>query len=85
MSTTTFLTDLKTAEAKPIAANRMLRFRLPLILTFQAVVACFSLLGAFLLRFDFDIPPDQLALFYVVLPLALFSREWQVIFILGPT
>jgi len=70
----TFLTDLKTAEAKPIAANRMLRFRLPLILTFQAVVACFSLLAAFLLRFDFNIPPDQLALFYVVLPLALSSR-----------
>ena len=42
MSTTTFLTDLKTAEAKPVAGNRMLRFRLPLILTFQAVVACFS-------------------------------------------
>ena len=74
MSTTTFLTDLKTAEAKPVAGNRMLRFRLPLILTFQAVVACFSLLGAFLLRFDFNMPPDQLALFYVALPLALCSR-----------
>ena len=74
MSTTTFLTDLKTAEAKPVAANRMLRFRLPLILTFQAVVACFSLLGAFLLRFDFNLPPDQLALFYLALPLALCSR-----------
>jgi len=74
VSTTTFLTDLKTAEAKPVAANRMLRFRLPLILTFQAVVACFSLLGAFLLRFDFNLPPDQLALFYLALPLALCSR-----------
>ncbi len=40
----------------------MLRFRLPLILTFQAVVACFSLLGAFLLRFDFNIPPNELTL-----------------------
>jgi len=74
VSTTTFLTDLKTTETKPIAANRMLRFRLPLILTFQAVVACFSLLGAFLLRFDFNIPADQLALFYVALPLSLCSR-----------
>ena len=74
MSTTTFLTDLKTAEAKPRAENRMLRFRLPLILTFQALVACFSLLGAFLLRFDFNIPPDQLALFCLTLPLALCSR-----------
>jgi FlaA1/EpsC-like NDP-sugar epimerase len=73
VSTTTFLTDLKT-EAKPLAGNRMLRFRLPLILTFQAVVACFSLLGAFLLRFDFNIPPDQLALFYLTLPFALCSR-----------
>jgi FlaA1/EpsC-like NDP-sugar epimerase len=74
VSTTTFLTDLKTTEAKALAGNRMLRFRLPLILTFQAVVACLSYLGAFLIRFDFNIPPDQLALFYVALPLALCSR-----------
>ena len=73
MSTTTCLTDL-TTEAKTLAGNRMLRFRLPLILTFQAAVACLSYLGAFLIRFDFNIPPDQLALFYVALPLALCSR-----------
>ena len=52
----------------------MLRFRLPFILAFQAVVACLSYWGAFLLRFDFDIPPDQFALFYLALPLALCSR-----------
>ena len=74
MSTTTFLTDLKTTKAKPLAGDHMLRFRLPLILTFQAVVACLSYLGAFLIRFDFNIPPDQVALFYAALPLALCSR-----------
>jgi FlaA1/EpsC-like NDP-sugar epimerase len=74
VSTTTFLSDLKTAEAKPFAGNRMLRFRLPLILTFQAVVACLAYLGAFLLRFEFNIPPDQMALFYLALPFALCSR-----------
>ena len=52
----------------------MLRFRLPLILTFQAVVACLSYFGSFLIRFDFNIPLDQWALVYVALPLALCSR-----------
>jgi FlaA1/EpsC-like NDP-sugar epimerase len=74
VSTTTFLSDLKAAETKPLGGNRLLRFRLPFILTFQAVVACLSYWGAFLLRFDFDIPPDQLGLFYLALPLALSSR-----------
>jgi len=74
VSTTTFLTDLKTTEAKPLAGNRMLRFRLPLIVSFQAVVACLSYLSAFLLRFDFNLPLDQWALLYLTLPLALCSR-----------
>ena len=74
MSTTTFLTDLESTAVKPPVDNRMLRFRLPLILTFQAMVAILSYLGAFLIRFDFNIPSDQLALFYVALPLALCSR-----------
>ena len=52
----------------------MLRFRLPLIMSFQAAVACLSYLGAFLLRFDFNLPLDQWALFYLTLPLALCSR-----------
>jgi len=43
-------------------------------MSFQAVVACLSYLGAFLLRFDFNLPLDQLALFYLTLPLALCSR-----------
>jgi FlaA1/EpsC-like NDP-sugar epimerase len=74
VSTTTFLTDLKTTEAKSISGNRMLRFRLPLILAFQAAVACLSYFGSFLIRFDFNIPADQWPLFYVALPLALCSR-----------
>ena len=74
MSATTLLTDLKSTAVKPPVENRMLRFRLPLILTFQAMVAILSYLGAFLIRFDFNIPSDQWTLFYVALPLALCSR-----------
>ena len=74
VSTTALSTDLKTTGVMPLADNRMLRFRLPLILSFQAVVACLSYLGAFLLRFDFSLPPDQLALFYLAFPLTLCSR-----------
>src|SRR5262245_31685342 len=58
----------------PHSGNRMLRFRLPLILAFQAAVACVSYWGAFLIRFDFSIPPDQLSLLQLALPLALCSR-----------
>jgi FlaA1/EpsC-like NDP-sugar epimerase len=68
------MADLKTTDGKSVSGNRLLRFRLPLILTFQAMVASLSYLGAFLIRFDFDLPADQWALFRMALPLALCSR-----------
>lgn len=74
MPTTTSLTPLKSSPEKPLAASRMLRYRLPLILTFQLLVAYLAFWGSFLVRFDFVIPEEQRNWFNLALPLALCSR-----------